>query len=66
MREVEEEGIGMCCSGFAKRASSCDAVCDFGERARRFLGGGPALYVRFAEAGMDSGIGSDIVDVFVW
>jgi hypothetical protein len=60
VREVEVEGRRISWSGFAKRASSCAAVWDLGERARFFVG---RLERGSAEVGMLSGMGSDIVMV---
>ncbi len=49
----------MCCSGLEKRASICDAVCEWGEVCRaRFRG---RLERGSADVGMLSGMGSDIV-----
>jgi len=57
---VEVEGILISWSGLAKRASSCAAVCDLGERARFLVG---RLERGSAEVGMLSGMASDIVMV---
>lgn len=58
------EGIRISWSGLAKRASSCAAVWDLGERARFLVG---RLERGSAEVGMLSGIGSDIAVVCgVW
>jgi hypothetical protein len=54
------DGILISWSGLANRASSCAAVCDFGERARFLVG---RLERGSAEVGILSGICSDIVRV---
>ena len=51
------EGRWITCSGFANRASSCDAFWERGERARFFVG---RLERGSAEVGILSGIASDI------
>jgi hypothetical protein len=57
---VDDEGMAMLRSGFAKRASTDEACSPRGVRARFFVG-------RFergsADVGMDSGMGSDMVAV---
>lgn len=57
VREVDE-GMGVSRSIFAKRASTCEACCVTGVRARRLSG---RLERGSAEVGMDSGMGSDIL-----
>jgi hypothetical protein len=54
------DGIRISWSGLAKRASSCAAVWDLGERARFLVG---RLERGSADVGMLSGICSDIVQV---
>lgn len=63
VREVDEVGMTISWSGFAKRAETWEDTWERGERAR-FLRG------RFergsAEVGMLSGMGSDILLVCAW
>ena len=53
-----EPGMWISRSGFAKRASTCEACAERGVRARFLVG---RLDRGSAEVGIDSGIGSDIV-----
>lgn len=55
---VDEEGIRISWSGFAKRVEMAEAVSDLGVRARFFVG---RLERGSAEVGMDSGIDSDML-----
>ncbi len=54
---ASEVGSWMSRSGFAKRASTCEACAVTGVRARRFVG---RLERGSCEVGIDSGMGSDI------
>lgn len=60
--DVVDEGMEMSWSGLEKRASTCDAALERGERARFLMG---RLERGSADVGIDSGMFSDIFNCFV-